>query len=199
MEILGKRPIFSSVNSKIIQQIIPGAIFICLKLTYGDRQAAHRFTRAHEILIRCFVLPLAKISRNQIELVVDDVAVVAPGFDVIDKLRDFDEKYTSTMERLGKGKQYLFFLLSYLSIISGFTVKPADPSGFKAFRQIQRGEVLGFLIDTNTHQWSLSKEKLTKIVEAVDSCYYTSNLYTERPIKTKTAQKALGKLQVSTT
>ena len=75
-------------------------------------------------------------------------------------------------------------------------MKPPDPSGFKAFRRIQRGEVLGVLLDTNLHLWSLSREKNTKIIEAIDLCYYKDDLSRERPVKLKTAQKALGKVQV---
>ena len=154
-----------------------GSIFICLKLTYGDRQACHRFSRTHEILIRCLVLPQVQLSRHNVELVVDDVTGVAPACQK-HLLQQFDNTYTTTMQSLG------------------FSVKKSDPSGFKAFQMLQKGEILGFVIDSNNLTWSLSVEKNNKILMAIDECFYYDDPDRARPIRLKTAQKALGKLQV---
>ena len=132
----------------------------------------------HEILIRCLVLPQVRLSRHNVELVVDDVTGVAPACQK-HLLQEFDHTYTTTMQSLG------------------FSVKKSDPSGFKAFKVLQKGEILGFVINSADLTWSLSVEKNNKILQAIDECYHYEKPDQARPIRLKTAQKALGKLQVT--
>lgn len=112
-----------------------------------------------------------------VAMVVDDVSIVAPGFDKDTKLREFDTQYRETLADLG------------------FQTKDPDPLGFKAFQRIQEGEVLGFVLNTRDLTWSLSREKNDKILEQIEKVYDKTNLKTSVPITLKEAQKTAGKLQ----
>ena len=59
-----------------------------------------------------------------VAMVVDDVSIVAPGFDKDTKLKEFDIQYRETLADLG------------------FQTKDPDPLGFKAFQRIQEGEAI---------------------------------------------------------
>ena len=157
-----------------------GALFFCLKLTYGDKQACHRFSRFHEILIRTMILPQSTLGSLQCEMVVDDVTAIA-NIHEEDKLRNFGNKYRSTLEKLG------------------LQAKPNDPLGFKAFECKNTGEILGIMIDSQNLQWSLSKEKNAKIIESLDLVYNCRNLKESKKITLKAAQRVTGKLTALTT
>ena len=109
-------------------------------------------------------------------MVVDDVTIIQPGFAVDTHLEEFDNLYRNTLAQLG------------------FSTKPHDPKGFKAFTKLQIGEILGFVINSATHHWSMSAEKTDKIIEALDVAYDKANIDHPVYIKLKEAQKLDGKL-----
>ena len=164
--------------SQFVKQAIRilGCIFLALKNTYGDKQACHRFSRVHEVLLRYLIIPQTNIDPNSVDMVVDDVTVIVPGFAVNTKLEEFDKTYRETIARLG------------------YSTKPHDPKGFKAFTKLQIGEILGFIINADTHHWSLSVEKTDKIIEALECAYNHSNINQPKPITLKQAQRIDGKL-----
>ena len=154
---------------------ILGSYFVATKMTYGDKQACHRFSRAHEVMIRYLILPQCNISPGSVEMVVDDVTAITNKDDK-ETLKEFDAAYKNTLAFLG------------------FKTKEDDPLGYKAFSQQQQGEVLGFLLNTKTLKWSLSREKNAKIIEAIDQVYDKHNLRKKVPVKLKVAQAAAGKI-----
>ena len=153
-----------------------GSIFIAVKMTYGDKQACHRFSRTHEVILRHLVLPQCHLPRHQLDMVVDDVIAISSPDQPPDTLSSFDTAYTSTMAQIG------------------LKTKKHDPSGFKAFRDLTRGEILGFVIDTPTLTWNLAEEKKAKIIQAIEATYDIHHLNTTTYITLKTAQRAFGKL-----
>ena len=171
-----------------------GSIFIAVKMTYGDseylthithpqtlynpftEQACHRFSRTHEVILRHLVLPQCSLPRHQLEMVVDDVIAISSPDQPADTLHSFDQAYTSTMATIG------------------LKTKKHDPSGFKAFRNLTRGEILGFVVDTPTLTWNLGEEKRAKIIQAIEECYDMNHLHRPVYITLKTAQRAFGKL-----
>ena len=125
------------------------------------------------------VLPQCNTQRHNVEMVVDDVVVINPAHQP-DTLAAFDEAYSTTMERIG------------------LKTKPADPTGFKAFRELTRGEVLGFIIDTETLSWNFGLEKRDKIILALEATYNKHDINRPVLINLKTAQRAYGKLNAIT-
>ena len=154
---------------------ILGCIYLYVKNTYGDKQACHRFSRVHHTLITKLILPRCQISSQSIEMVVDDVSGVVSHHD-LDLLDQFDRTYTDT--------------LAYL----GFATKPHDPLGFKAFSKLTTGEVLGFIINGTTLEWSLSREKNDKIIQAIEAVVDPDNVNKPVYVTLKAAQIAHGKL-----
>ena len=146
---------------------------------FPDKQACHRFSRVHSCIIRHMVLPQCNTQRHNVEMVVDDVVVINPAHQP-DTLAAFDEAYSTTMERIG------------------LKTKPADPTGFKAFRELTRGEVLGFIIDTETLSWNFGLEKRDKIILALEATYNKHDINRPVLINLKTAQRAYGKLNAIT-
>ena len=53
-------------------KIFNSSYFICLKMCYGDRQAAHRFSQFHETLIWKMTASTCNIPRRNIFMVIDD-------------------------------------------------------------------------------------------------------------------------------
>ena len=135
-----------------------------------------RFSRTHETIIRYLVLPQTTVPPWQCDMTVDDVIVVTSKDQPPNMLSSFDEAYVSTMERIG------------------LKTKDPDPSGFKAFRNLTRGEILGFVIDTNTMSWALGEEKRAKIIQTLDECFDKHDLSRPVAVTLKTAQRAYGKL-----
>ena len=72
----------------------------------------------------------------------------------------------------------------------GLKMKKHDPSGFKAFRNLTRGEILGFVVDTPTLTWNLGEEKGAKIIQAIEESYDKNHLHRPVYITLKTAQRA---------
>ena len=155
---------------------ILSSIFLCCKMTYGDRQACHRFSRSHEVMLKHLILPQCEISPSSVSMCVDDVCAVVCKEKIDTELAELDAQYKNT--------------LNYL----GFETKKVDPKGYKAFHRLKKGEVLGALLNTEDLTWSLSDEKNTKIIEALDETYHKHNLNKPKKINLKTAQKCVGKL-----
>ena len=109
-------------------------------------------------------------------MVVDDVIAISSPGQPDDTLSSFDQAYTSTMNQIG------------------LKTKKHDPSGFKAFRNLTRGEILGFVVDTPTLTWNLGEEKRAKIIQAIEESYDKHHLDRTVRITLKTAQRAFGKL-----
>ena len=113
-------------------------------------------------------------------MVVDDVIIIVSNHQPPNMLASFDQAYVSTMNQIG------------------LKTKEPDPSGFKAFRNLTRGEILGFVVDTNMMAWSLGEEKKAKIIQSLEDCYNKHDLQQELAITLKTAQRAFGKLNALT-
>ena len=158
---------------------ILSSIFVCTKMTYGDKNACHRFSRSHEVMLRHLILPQCRISPKHVSMCVDDVCDVV-GAEKTQDLAQLDYTYKRT--------------LNYL----GFETKKTDPLGFKAYHRLQKGEVLGVLLDTKNHLWSLSTEKNSKIIEAIDEVYHRDNIGKTKKVTLKQAQKCQGKLNALT-
>ena len=158
-------------------KIFNSSYFLCLKMCYGDRQAAHRFSRFHEVLIWNLTAPNCQIPGRQLHMCIDDLIAITPGFLADTHLKEFDEEYSSVV----KGLQ--------------LSEKPPDPSGLKAFVNLPVGELLGFLVDADNHTWSLSDEKFNKIIDSIDSVCHIKDVTAPVPVTLKAAQKVAGKLQ----
>ena len=145
------------------------------------------------MILRCLILPHCRISTRQVEMIVDDVVAVCPGFLADTVLTDFDSKYRSIVASIG------------------LSSKPDDDSGYKAFSNrlnnlpLQKtkyhylfcrstGEVLGFLINSTNHTWSLSPDKSAKILQTIDLAYNKYDLHQKVYITIKLGQRILGKL-----
>ena len=158
-------------------KIFNSSYFVCLKMCYGDRQAAHRFSRFHEVLIWNLTAPNCQIPAKQLHMVIDDLIAITPGDMADTHLKEFDEEYSRVVKGLNLSE------------------KPPDPSGLKAFRNLPNGELLGFLVNADNHTWSLSEEKYTKIITAIDAVFFVQDITAKVPITLKAAQTVAGKLQ----
>ena len=160
---------------------ILSSYFICLKLCYGDRQAAHRFSRTHEAIIWNLVAPACEIPARSLSMTVDDLIAVSPGFLAQQQLTQFDNEYHKVVTGLGLEE------------------KPDDPTGLKAFRNLSTGDLLGFIVNADNHTWSLAPEKYAKIITKLSEVYNAEDTNAEVTVTLRTAQAAVGKLQALAT
>ena len=101
-----------------------GALFVELKLVFGDRIACQYFDRFHDCILRAFVLPNSFSPPVAMGKTVDDIPAVAPE---------------NAREALSK------FVKEYRSTLNTLNIKAAqdDPTRTKAFDCATEGEVLG--------------------------------------------------------
>ena len=69
-----------------------GALFIELKLVFGDRMACQYFDRFHDCILRAFVLPMSSFPPVAHGKTVDDIPAVAPE-SAKEALKQFVESY----------------------------------------------------------------------------------------------------------
>ena len=125
-----------------------GALFIELKLVFGDKLACQFFDKFHYTIMQAFVFPMSNFPHIAQDRTVDDVPSVVPvnAKHAIDK-----------------------FVQSYRLALASLNIKAAedDPTCTKAFDCSTSGEVLGIRFNTQTWTWSLPHEKLYKLVTSV--------------------------------
>ena len=121
------------------------ALFIELKLIFGDKLACQYFDKFHYAILHAFVYPVSHFPPVAQGRTVDDIPSVVP-FDAKSPLSSFIEQYRDTLQALN--------------------IKAADndPSCTKAFDCSQEGEVLDIRFNTVNFTWSLPHEKLTSLV-----------------------------------
>ena len=122
-----------------------GALFVELKLVFGDRMACQYFDRFHDCILRAFVLPASFFPPIAMGKTVDDIPAVAPE-NAKEALTRFVREYRSTLATLN------------------IKAAPDDPTHTKAFDCSTEGEVLGIRFDTVSFTWSLPKEKLCSLI-----------------------------------
>ena len=122
-----------------------GALFIELKLVFGDRMACQYFDRFHHAILHAFVYPESSFPPIAQGKTVDDIPSVVPQ-DAKHALDSFVKAYRSSLTLLN------------------IQAAEDDPSRTKAFDCAQEGEVLGIRFDTSTFTWALPKDKLYYLV-----------------------------------
>ena len=122
-----------------------GALFIELKLIFGDKLACQYFDKFHYAILHAFVYPASQFPPVAQGRTLDDIPSVVPP-NAKDSLITFVKEYRNSLEVLN--------------------IKAADndPSCTKAFDCSQKGEVLGIWFDTNDFTWSLPHGKLASLV-----------------------------------
>ena len=101
---------------------------------------------------------------------------VSPRF-LQHQLKEFDEEYSNVIRNLNLSE------------------KTPDPTGTKAFVNLDVGELLRVMVNGTNHTWSLATEKYTKIITATEAVYDIHNTNTQVPITLKMAQTVVGKYQ----
>ena len=123
-----------------------GAMFIELKLVFGDRMACQFFDKFHHLILQAFVYPTSSFPQIAQGKTVDDIPSVVPAV------------AKHSLER---------FVQCYRNSLRLLNIRAADddPSHTKAFDCSTEGEVLGIRFNTETFTWSLPKAKLSRLVE----------------------------------
>ena len=122
-----------------------GALFIELKLIFGDRLACQYFDKLHYAILHGFVYPKSSFPPVAQGKTVDDIPSVVPS-NAKHALDAFVEAYRSSLTLLN------------------IQAAENDPSCTKAFDCAQEGEVLGIRFNACTFTWSLPKDKLYHMV-----------------------------------
>jgi len=147
-----------------------GAVFIELKLVFGDKMACQFFDRLHHTILEAFVYPSCSFPPLAQGRTVDDIPSVVPEI-AKQSLVKFVGTYRASLEKLN--------------------IKAAadDPTCTKAFDCSTSGEILGIRFDTKTFTWSLPHDKLYRLVVELRELADSSKRYSLRQL-----QKILGKL-----
>ena len=122
-----------------------GAIFIDMKLIFGDKLACMYFDRFHHCFLEAFVYPGSPMHRGAQGRTVDDVTTVVPAC-ARQSLVNFVHNYRQALQSIGG------------------EAAEDDSECVKAFDCSKRGEVLGVVFDTDHMTWSLPHGKLHKII-----------------------------------
>ena len=122
-----------------------GALFLDLRLIFGDKAACMFFDRMHFCIIQYMVLPRAYLPAAAVGRAIDDVPTVVPA-SAGEASSAFVREYRHQLGKLNIG------------------AAPVDPLCIKAFDGSMRGEVLGVEFRTDTMTWSLSAQKTSKLV-----------------------------------
>ena len=125
-----------------------GAIFIELKMIFGDKMACLFFDRFYFAIMKAFVHPVSSVPRIAQGRTVDDIPTVVPSI------------ACSSLQE---------FVISWRNSLRSLNISPAndDPTHTKAFDCSNEGEVLGIRFDTISFTWSLPYRKLYKLVDEV--------------------------------
>ena len=122
-----------------------GALFIELKLIFGDKLSCQYFDKFHYAILHAFVYPVSNFPPVAQGRTVDDIPSVVPQ----------------------NAKHALIrFVEQYRKALRALNLKAADndPSCTKAFDCSQEGEVLGIRFNTVEFTWSLPHSKLVCLV-----------------------------------
>ena len=122
-----------------------GALFLDLRLIFGDRAACMFFDRMHFCIIAFMVLPRAPLPEAARGRAIDDVPIAVP-WSAAEAADNFVKEYRHQLTKLN------------------IKAAPIDPLCLKAFDKSQQGEVLGVLFDTVAMTWSFSAQKTAVMV-----------------------------------
>ena len=122
-----------------------GALFLDLRLVFGDKAACMFFDRMHYCIIQFMVLPRAYLPAAAVGRAIDDVPTVVPA-SAGEASSAFVREYRLQLEKLNIG------------------AAPVDPLCIKAFDGSIKGEVLGVAFKTDTMTWSISAQKTSTLV-----------------------------------
>ena len=122
-----------------------GAVFIDLKLIFGDKLACLYFDRFHHCFLQAFVYPQSPMHQGAQGRTVDDVTTVVPAC-AKQALVDFVQNYRLALQAIGG------------------EAAGNDPDCIKAFDCSRRGEVLGIRFDTENMTWAVPHGKLHELV-----------------------------------
>ena len=122
-----------------------GALFLDLRLVFGDKAACMFFDRMHYCIIQFMVLPRAYLPAAAVGRAIDDVPTVVPA-SAGEASSAFVREYRLQLEKLNIG------------------AAPVDPLCIKAFDGSIKGEVLGVAFKTDTMTWSISAQKKSTLV-----------------------------------
>lgn len=147
-----------------------GALFLDLRLVFGDRAACMFFDCMHYCIIQYMVLPRAFLPAAAIGRAIDDVPTAVPA---------------------NAGDASSAFVKEYRNQLGKLNIKAAesDPLCIKAFDQSIRGEVLGVWFNTDSMTWSLSAQKTATLVNMLASAAEE-----QATISLNEAEKLLGLL-----
>ena len=125
-----------------------GALFIELKMVFGDRMACKFFDRFHFLILQAFVNPASTFPALAQGRTVDDIPSCVPA------------AARSSLET---------FVKSYRQCLDSLNIRAADddPTCTKAFDCSTSGEILGIRFDTESLTWSLPQEKLYNLVKGL--------------------------------
>ena len=154
---------------------ICGAIFVDLKLSYGDASACHYYSYIHTLIQEALVFNAVDIPRDAVVICIDDSSAVAPK-EARHWVAQYGERYKEVMRLIGAG------------------TKEPDPLRFKCFELQTSGEILGVWINTENLTWSLSEAKLADILQKIDLLIEPENMDVIKVVTLKTFQNVLGKL-----
>ena len=131
-----------------------GALFVDLRMIFGDRLACMYFDRLHYCIIHFMVLQRVPIPARAVGRAVDDVPSVVPA---------------------GAGHLATLFTEEYRRQLSLLNIQAAkvDPLCIKAFEGKKKGEVLGITFDTNTMCWSLPAQKTASLLKLLDKAAFS--------------------------
>lgn len=119
-----------------------GALFVDLRMVFGDRMACMFYDRLHYCIIHFMVRHRVPIPKLAVGCTVDDVPSVVPA-KAVHLAKAFTDEYRKQLDLLNIG------------------AAPNDPLLQKAFEQSQSGEVLGMWFNSRTMTWSLPAQKTT--------------------------------------
>lgn len=147
-----------------------GALFVELKLMFGDRRACQFFDKLHYAILQAFVHPYTLLPQLARGRTVDDIPSVVP---------------------LQAKETLLHFVKTYRSALDSLNIQaaPDDPSHTKAFDCTSEGEVLGIRFNTETFTWALPHDKLHSLVIAVREIAADRSSHSLREL-----QSVIGKL-----
>ena len=122
-----------------------GALFMDLRMVFGDRLACMYFDRLHFCIIHFMVRDRVPMPARAVGRAVDDVPSVVPA---------------------GAGHLGAAFTTEYRKQLALLNIQAAknDPLCIKAFEGSQAGEVLGIFFDTASMSWYLPAQKTSKLL-----------------------------------
>ena len=147
-----------------------GALFVELKMVFGDRLACQYFDRLHYAILHAFVYPSTFLPPVAQGLTVDDIPSVVP-FQAKGVLLQFVQTYRAALDSLN------------------IKAAPDDPTRTKAFDCSHEGEVLGTRFNTETFTWTLPHDKLCSLVTSLREIAFQGSSHSLREL-----QSVVGKL-----